>query len=129
MVFKNKKYIKYTWKHKIAFLKVEKIVLGKNTIRGYLHGTEKLFLYLFLPKKTVSRINRSMSRHHVKRARTESDFTQMMIDWECARFTKADKPLDAYETLYKFYPQLQDKMIPLFQKYKIKEKMESISKL
>ena len=128
-MFKNKKYIQYTWKHKIAFLRVEKIVLGKNTIRGYLHDTEKIFLYLFLPKKTVSRIHRKISRHHVNRAKTTSDFLQMMIDWECARFTKADKPLDAYETLYKYYPQLEDIMIPLLQGYRIKEKMKSVKRL
>ena len=36
----NKDYILYTWNHKRAFLKVEKIVLGKNTVRGYLHDIE-----------------------------------------------------------------------------------------
>ena len=30
----------YTWKHKKAFLKVEKKLLGKNTIRGYLHDVD-----------------------------------------------------------------------------------------
>ena len=27
----------------------------------------------------------------------------MVIDWECARFTKPDKPLNAYETYKKYY--------------------------
>ena len=30
---RNKEKIKYTLKHKVAFLKVEKELLGKNTIR------------------------------------------------------------------------------------------------
>jgi len=37
----------------------------------------------------------------------------MIVDWECARFTKSDKPLNAYDTLYKYYPQLEDKILPL----------------
>lgn len=37
----------------------------------------------------------------------------MLIDWECARFTKPDKPLNAYDTLYKFYLELEDKILPL----------------
>ena len=44
---------KYTLKHKKAFLEVEKYLTGKNTIDGYLHDIDKLFMYLFLPKKVV----------------------------------------------------------------------------
>ena len=35
----------------------------------------------------------------------------MIVDWECARYTKPDKPLNAYETLCKYYPQLKSKLI------------------
>jgi hypothetical protein len=38
----------------------------------------------------------------------------MIIDWECARFTKPDKPLDAYQTMKKFYPDLEQRLLPLF---------------
>ena len=34
----------------------------------------------------------------------------MIIDWECARYTKPDKPLNAYDTLYKIYPELEEKI-------------------
>lgn len=37
----------------------------------------------------------------------------MIIDWECARYTKPDKPLNARQTLYKYYPALIDKIEPL----------------
>ena len=40
----NLKSISYTWKHKIAFLKVEKQLLGKNTLSGYLHDIDKILL-------------------------------------------------------------------------------------
>lgn len=40
----------------------------------------------------------------------------MVIDWECARLTKPDKPLNARQTLYKFYPELKDKILPILNK-------------
>lgn len=43
----------------------------------------------------------------------------MMIDWECARYTKPDKPLSARDTLYKFYPELEEKMLPILNKYNL----------
>lgn len=35
----------------------------------------------------------------------------MAIDWECARLTKPDKPLNARETLEKIHPELKEKML------------------
>jgi hypothetical protein len=125
----NKDYILYTWNHKLAFLKVEKIVLGKNTVRGYLHDIEKLFLYTFLPKKAVSKLHRNISRHHIKRARTKNDFIQMIIDWECARLTKADKPLNALDTLYKFYPQLESTILPIYKELDMGTKTKLVDKM
>lgn len=53
--------------------------------------------------------------HHNVKAKTHSDFIQMVIDWECARYTKPDKPLNARETLAKFYPELTDKVLPVIE--------------
>ena len=50
----------YTWRHKKAFLKVEKELLGKNTIRGYLHDADKLILYPILGKKLLIRFIENM---------------------------------------------------------------------
>ena len=105
--------IKYTIKHRKAFRQVEKQLLGHNTLRGYLHDLDKVFLYMVLSYKTVHSIHRNYSRHHTNKAHTHSDFIQMVIDWECARFTKPDKPLNARETLDKFYPELKVKVLPI----------------
>lgn len=104
--------IKYTLDHRKAFLKVEKQLTGHNTLRGYLHDLDKVFLKLFLSNKTVHNIHRSCSRHHLK-AHTHEDYVQMVIDWECARITKPDKPLNARDTLYKYYKNLSDKIEPV----------------
>ena len=114
MFTKNQRYkIRYSLEHRKAFLDVEKKLLGKNTIRGYLHDVDKIILYHFLPTEFVHTCHQWWSKHHERRAKTHNDFVQMVIDWECARFTKPDKPLDAYDTLYKFYPHMEDKILPI----------------
>ncbi|WP_297419760.1 hypothetical protein [Clostridium sp.] len=119
MIKNVKKNIEYTWEHKKAFLKVEKQLLGKNTLRGYLHDVDKLFMYIFLSKKQTHKIHRNISRHHDIKAKTREDYIQMIIDWECARYTKPDKPLNAYDTLYKFYPKLENKILPVLKEFKL----------
>ena len=112
---------KYTWKHKLAFLRVERGLLGHNTWRGYMHDLDKL-LYLYPwalvtghDKKWVHNKHRKNNRHHVENTKnkTRRDYIEMIIDWECARFTKADKPLNAYATMQKFYPDMAPHLIPI----------------
>lgn len=110
--------IVYTLKHRKAFLKVEKTLVGHNTIRAYLHDLDKVFLKLFLSADTVSKLHRTYSRHH-KKAHTKQDYIQMVIDWECARYTKPDKPLNARDTLYKFYPELESKIVPILEEFNL----------
>jgi hypothetical protein len=109
---RNKEKICYTIAHRKAFLKVEKELLHKNTVRGYLHDLDKVLLLPFMDKEKVSALHRKNSRHHAK-AHTKSDYIQMIVDWECARLTKADKPLNARQTLEKYYPELQTVIEPL----------------
>lgn len=115
MKMKNKSKRVYTKAHRKAFRKVEKELTGRNTIRGYLHDIDKLFLYLFFDYDTVHNWHRKHSRHHTIKAKTHADFVQMVIDWECARYTKPDKPLNARETLKKFYPECTKKVLPVIE--------------
>lgn len=104
--------LKYTLAHKKAFLYIEKQLYGKNSFRGYLHDVDKIIMYPILGNKLTSKIHRKISKHH-GRAKTKKDYKQMIVDWECARITKPDKPLNAYETLYKYYPELESNILPL----------------
>ena len=120
MFTKNQRYkIRYSLEHRSAFLALEKKLLGKNTIRGYLHDVDKIILYHFLPTEFVHTCHQWWSKHHERRAKTHADFVQMVIDWECARITKPDKPLDAYDTLNKFYPHMVDKILPILKELNI----------
>ena len=105
----------YTLKHKAAFLRVEKEILGYNTIAGYFHDCDKLVLFLipFIKKDTVTKIHRKCSKHHIQNARTEKHITQAIVDWECARYTKPDKPLDAFDTMKKHYPSYEAMVLPV----------------
>ena len=98
-----KSRINYTWQHKKAYLKVEKELTSKNTLSGYLHDLDKILMYiLFIPKDTVSNIHRKISSHHERNNKIKN-LKEAIIDWECARFTKLDKPLNARETYHKYY--------------------------
>ena len=105
--FKNyPKRIDYTWQHKKAFLKLEKELLGKNTLNGYLHDADKLIFFFFgVPKSIVRKIHTATAPHHIRNGKSKNP-TATIIDWECARFTKPDKPLTARE----FYEQRCPKM-------------------
>lgn len=115
----NIKNIKYTLNHKKAFLNTEKHILGKNTITGYLHDIDKLFLYLLpFEKNFIQRIHRKLSNHHIESIR-KKNYLEMVIDWESARYTKPDKQLNARETLYKYYPLLKNEILPILKKYNL----------
>ena len=112
---RNKERILYTLNHRKAFRAIEKQLLGYNTLRGLFHDLDKVVLYALFDYVKVHNFHRKHSRHHELKARTRNDFVQMVIDWECARFTKPDKPLNARETLIKFYPQLESKILPVLE--------------
>ena len=96
------KRINYTAKHKKAFLKVEKELIGKNTLGAYLHDLDKLIMYIIgVPKDIAHNIHVTMAPHHVRDGHIKKPI-QAVIDWECARYTKPDKPLSARE-FYEYY--------------------------
>ena len=104
--------IKYTSKHKIAFLKMEKQLLGKNTFRSYLHDLDKLIMYIVgFPKKLAHNIHVATAPHHVRNGKIKKPI-QAIIDWECARFTKPDKPLNAREFYESYFVKKKNMRLP-----------------
>lgn len=117
--FNNKYWMDYTKQHNQAFQDVEKEMLGYNTKAGKNHDIDKWIMYHFLPAPAAHALHTQFSKHHKRRARTEEDYRNMLIDWESNRRTKPDKQLKPYQILAKFYPELKDDMIPIMKKYGI----------
>ena len=85
---------------------IHKHMTGLQEIR---HDFLVVFFFEFSP------IQQQISRHHVDNhlLKTKADLVETVIDWECARFTKPDKQLNAYETLMKFYPEYESVYLPI----------------
>lgn len=114
----NIEYIKYTYKHRkiVMFLAEKYIKYRKNEVLEQVkkHDMDKLFLYLFYNKKDASSIHRNLTSHHENALpKNYVDYVEMVLDWESARYTKPDKPLNAYDTLYKYYPSMEENVLPI----------------
>ena len=121
-------HIPYTWKHYLAFLKVEKQLLG--TYKYKFHDWDKLGLFIFFPwlgERIINQLHQKINRHHPTytvgpewkkqlKSSKRIDWTEAVIDWECARITKSDKPLNARDTLLKYYPEYKDYCLPTLEK-------------
>ena len=77
-------------------------------------------MYLFYNKKDVSALHRQLSSHHGNEIeKNKADYIEMVLDWESARYTKPDKPLNAYDTLYKYYPEMEKEILPILKEFNI----------
>ena len=102
------KRIKYTWQHKKAYLEMERKLTGGNTFRGYLHDLDKLIMYVLgFPKKLAHNIHVALSSHHIRNNSVKHP-EDAVIDWECARSTKPDKPYTARQYYEKFCPKIPE---------------------
>ena len=113
---KNIDKLIYTYKHR----KIVRYLAAKYTDSQELlerlkeHDLDKMYMLLFYDKKMVSKFHREVSPHHDNDTeKNHLDYVEMVLDWESARYTKLDKPLNAYDTLYKYYPKLEDKILPI----------------
>lgn len=120
------KHIGYTFKHYLAFIKLEKQLTGK--VIHWHHDWDKLFWFAITPWRgdDINAAHQKNRSHHPTywengmlwhKGLNSIDFEEAVIDWECARFTKPDKPLDAYDTMLKYYPMYSYYVIPVLRKF------------
>ena len=114
---KNKEYIEYTHKHrKVVMLLAKKYFKNNNEVLEQVkfHDLDKMYLYMFYDKSVVSKFHRKNSNHHSNDLeKSKLDYIEMVLDWESARYTKPDKPLNAYDTLYKYYIEEEENILPI----------------
>ena len=74
----------------------------------------------------IQKFHQKYNRHHVKNnlKKSQNDLLDTVIDWEYARMTKPDKPLNAYDTLMKIYPEYVTTYLPIIKKYLPKQVRE-----
>ena len=114
----------YTLKHKIAIISLSYEYLGHISNRLMLHDTEKLVLYEHMDTKTAHHYHSDFSVHHYKYISNldivnQESLIECVLDYESARYTKPDKPLNAKATIMKYYPDLYDKVQPILKKFGI----------
>ena len=113
---KNFEKLAYTYKHRKVLNFLAKKYFNREDVIERLkkHDMDKMYLLLFYDKKEIESFHRSKSSHHDNEIeKTELDYIEMILDWESARYTKEDKPYNAFDTMIKFYPHLEDKILPI----------------
>lgn len=89
-----------------------KIFLGTLTCMTLI---KIVMLWLGVSPHIVSKIHRFFSMHHVEGISGVA-YKDMIVDWECARLTKEDKPLTAWQAMRTYYPHMEEKLLRYFQK-------------
>jgi hypothetical protein len=110
-------------------MKTEKKLLGYHS--HWFHDWDKLILFIFFPflgEKIINNFHRQVQPHHPTyyeddilfgKCPVEVDWVEAVIDWECARITKPDKPLNARQTLEKYYPQYREFVEPILKEFEL----------
>ncbi len=112
-VVRSYQHITYSWYDMMCYRDVEHFLRGKTVNKW--HDMDKILMFVFVPwlgPEVINNIHIRIQSHHPKYWNGETmigkdisdiDWYQAVIDWECARYTKLDKPLNAYDTMLKYY--------------------------
>ena len=95
-----------------------------------------MFIFLpFLGERIINQWHQKHNKHHPTYITGKNwdrnlkdpykvDWIEAIIDWECARFTKPDKPLNAQDTCLKYYPEYYEVVRPYLKKLRLLDKNE-----
>lgn len=118
---KSYKHIPYSFKHYIMVMKMEKKYIGYY--KYPFHDLDKIFMYIFFPflgTKVIQKIHTRFAKHHLRKYKKHMNFDEAILDWESARFTKPDKPMNAWETYQKLFTDFSEDLLPIFEKFNLK---------
>ena len=104
---KNREWIIYTLRHRRAFeycvrhLVTEPVLREEMLRRARIHDMDKVIMYLFMEQQEAQKIHMSTRAHHLENSilKSHGDLVEAVIDYECAPYTKPDKPMNAYELI------------------------------
>ena len=120
-MWSKKDKIIYTLMHRRAIKAIIDVYVleedKEEIMKRYLvHDMDKVVMNLLdIPGKDIKKIHRENRSHHYIEGKKYDriDYIEMIIDWESARYTKDDKPLNAKNTLIKYYSNIYGEIIPL----------------
>ncbi len=106
---RNKEWLAYTYRHRRAFEYCARKYVQDPTLRAELlrrariHDMDKMVMYLFMDQQKAQQLHIQTQPHHLENhlPRTHADLVETVIDYECAPYTKPDKPLNAYDFVLK----------------------------
>lgn len=111
------RHIPYSYIHSKCYIDVEEYLKSgsEDNERHKHHDVDKIVMFALFPwlgPGCINNIHQLIQSHHpcywykneqYHKSWWAIDWEQAVIDWECARFTKPDKPLNAYDTLMEYY--------------------------
>lgn len=123
----NLNYLQYTYMHRKAFEFTVRKLIKDETIRQALltrarkHDLDKSLLYTLIDKEVASDYHRSTCSHHMENSDNKNRLDKMeaVVDFECAGYTKADKPRNAYRTVMDFKPRHMDDLLDIMKEWGI----------
>lgn len=109
---RNIEYLEYTFEHRRAFQYAAREIFGSDPLytelasRAEMHDMDKAYLYSLTDKAAASTFHKLVADHHIENGRTKSrvDLMEAFIDWDCAGYTKEDKPDCAWDALRRLRP-------------------------
>ena len=116
--------LKRVYLHRQAIFKVANdLEIDASQFR--MHDADKYYMYLWMHDKDANECHELINNHHNyldAAFLSETDLTEMMLDWESARFTKPEIKSNAYDIMLSRMPdEVFRPIIPLMQKYEIYE--------
>lgn len=102
---RNLEWCRYTYLHRRAFEYCVRRLIREPGLReemlrrAKVHDMDKMIMYLFMDQKEAQQKHVMTKAHHLENSlpRTYEDYVETVIDYECAPYTKKDKPLNAYD--------------------------------
>ena len=102
---KNLNWCIYTYRHRKAFEYCVRKYIHEPALReemlrrAAVHDMDKMIMYLFMDQKAAQEMHVKIQPHHLENdlPRTYEDYVETVMDYECAPYTKPDKPLNAYD--------------------------------
>ncbi len=102
---KNLEWCRYTYLHRRAFAYCVRKLVNEPALRremlarARVHDMDKMIMYLFMDQQEAQALHMQTKTHHLENnlPKTYEDLVETVIDYECAPYTKPDKPLNAFD--------------------------------